>query len=132
MRVAVVGAGVAGLQQGRALQKRGIDFHIYEAEAGVGGVWRVTTHLQGAQGKRSSRCTKCTFRHLHQLSVPGIYSLLAGTLSPAQLSCAVAYPYYEFPEFPWPEALKQEYKGAVTAPGPAVQQYIQVLLVGAA
>ena len=53
MKVAVVGAGVAGLQQGRALQKRGIDFHIYEADAQVGGVWRVTTHLQGAQGKEA-------------------------------------------------------------------------------
>lgn len=51
MRIAIIGAGVAELQQARALQKRGIDFHIYEAEAGVGGVWRVTTHLQGAQGK---------------------------------------------------------------------------------
>lgn len=57
MRVAVVGAGVAGLQQGRALQKRGIDFRIYETEAEVGGVWRVTTHLQGAQGERSSQNT---------------------------------------------------------------------------
>ena len=51
----MVGAGVAGLQQGRALQKRGVDFHIYEAEPDVGGVWRVTTHLQGAQGKRNCR-----------------------------------------------------------------------------
>ena len=50
MKVATVGAGVAGLQQGRAVQKRGIDFHIYEAEDEVGGVWRMTAHLQGAQG----------------------------------------------------------------------------------
>ena len=53
MRVAIVGAGIAGLQQGRALQKRGIDFHIYEAAEKVGGVWRQTAHLQGAQGKRA-------------------------------------------------------------------------------
>ncbi len=51
MKVAVIGAGVAGLQQGRAFQKRGVDFHIYETEIGVGGVWRTTAHLQGAQGK---------------------------------------------------------------------------------
>jgi len=53
MKVAVIGAGIAGLQQGRALQKRGVDFHIYEAEIGVGGVWRTTAHLQGAQGKHT-------------------------------------------------------------------------------
>lgn len=87
MRVAIVGAGIAGLQQGRALQKRGIDFHIYEAAEKVGGVWRQTAHLQGAQ---------------------------------------VTYPYYEFPEFPWPTSLKQQYPDAVTPPGPAVQRYIEM------
>lgn len=51
MRVAIVGAGLAGLQQGRALQKRGIDFQIYEADDKVGGVWSTTAHLQGAQGE---------------------------------------------------------------------------------
>ena len=62
-RVAVIGAGIAGLQQGRALQKRGIDFVIYEADAHVGGVWSTTAHLQGAQGKllnvilATSRCS---------------------------------------------------------------------------
>ena len=61
--VTIIGAGVAGLQQGRALQKRGIDFRIYEAKAGVGGVWRVTTHLQGAQGKRSSHGTNASGLH---------------------------------------------------------------------
>ncbi|KAL0051541.1 hypothetical protein WJX82_009490 [Trebouxia sp. C0006] len=83
MQVAVIGAGVAGLQQGRALQKRSFDFHIYETEIGVGGVWRTTAHLQGAQ---------------------------------------VTYPYYEFPEFPWPDALIQKHRGAVTPPAPVVQQ----------
>jgi len=56
MQVAVIGAGVAGLQQGRALQKRSVDFHIYETEIGVGGVWRTTAHLQGAQGKYMRTC----------------------------------------------------------------------------
>ena len=45
---------------------------------------------------------------------------------------AVTYPYYEFPEFPWPDALIQKHHGAVTPPAPAVQQYIEVLLAGAA
>ena len=43
---------------------------------------------------------------------------------------AVTYPYYEFPEFPWPDALIQKHRGAVTPPAPAVQQYIEVLLAG--
>ena len=70
----MVGAGVAGLQQGRALQKRGIDFHIYEAEPNVGGVWRATTHLQGAQGKQNSRSQFCTHT----------------ALSPSRTLCSVA------------------------------------------
>lgn len=45
---------------------------------------------------------------------------------------AVTYPYYEFPEFPWPDALIQKHRGAVTPPAPAVQQYIEVLLAGVA
>ncbi len=45
---------------------------------------------------------------------------------------AVTYPYYEFPEFPWPDALIQKHHGAVTPPAPVVQQYIEVLLAGAA
>ena len=45
---------------------------------------------------------------------------------------AVTYPYYEFPEFPWPDALIQNHHGAVTPPASAVQQYIEVLLAGAA
>lgn len=82
MKVAVIGAGVAGLQQGRAFQKRGIDFHIYETEIGVGGVWRTTAHLQGAQGKymrMSNSSTSCSVRQ---------YRYSANTF-PAPLICCV-------------------------------------------
>ena len=128
----MVGAGVAGLQQGRALQKRGIDFHIYEADALVGGVWRVTTHLQGAQGRRSDQYAVAAIPP-STLSPVCFVPWMGHSLDLRRLvPYVVAYPYYEFPEFPWPEELKQQYKGAVTAPAPAVQQYIQVLLVNAA
>lgn len=49
MKIGIVGAGLAGLQQARALQKRNIDFHKYETKDKVGGVW-VNTQLQAAQG----------------------------------------------------------------------------------
>ena len=45
---------------------------------------------------------------------------------------AVTYPYYEFPEFPWPDALIQKHRGAVTPPAPVVQQYVEVLLADVA
>ncbi len=43
LRVAVVGAGIAGLTCARALQQNGWDAHIYEASDGVGG--RVRTDM---------------------------------------------------------------------------------------
>jgi cation diffusion facilitator CzcD-associated flavoprotein CzcO len=58
MNVAINGAGVAGLQQARACQKRGISFHVYEAQDSVGGVW-VNTELQGAQGENRSCSQAC-------------------------------------------------------------------------
>ena len=136
MRVAIVGAGISGLQQGRALQKRGIDFHIYGSDAGVGGVWRVTTHLQGAQGKPTSLSIPwmgafCgNINHLGKLH--GTVDIVTRSKSCLPCACAVPYPYYEFPEFPWPEALRQKYKDAMTPPAQAVQQYIQVMFDGTA
>lgn len=64
--MAIVGAGVAGLQQARALQKRGIAFTVYEAADDIGGVWRSNYAGFGAQGAQLSAhmhtCTAdCTF-----------------------------------------------------------------------
>jgi cation diffusion facilitator CzcD-associated flavoprotein CzcO len=50
IHVAIVGAGVAGLQQARALQKRGIPFTVYEAADDIGGVWRSNYDGYAAQG----------------------------------------------------------------------------------
>ncbi len=141
MKVAVIGAGVAGLQQGRAFQKCGIDFHIYETEIGVGGVWRTTAHLQGAQGKymhmpnSSTSCNVRQYRHSANTPTSLLPSSIVSSMQ-CKLECrthshallAVTYPYYEFPEFPWPDALIQKHRGTVTPPAPAVQQYIEVLL----
>jgi len=38
MKIAILGAGLAGLELGRILQQRGIDFRIYEKENRVGGL----------------------------------------------------------------------------------------------
>ena len=51
MKVAVVGAGVSGLQTGRALHKRGYTCTIFEARGAVSGLWTQCTHGQGAQGR---------------------------------------------------------------------------------
>jgi cation diffusion facilitator CzcD-associated flavoprotein CzcO len=51
VHVAIVGAGVAGLQQARALQKRSIPFTIFEAADDIGGVWRSNYAGFGAQGE---------------------------------------------------------------------------------
>lgn len=47
--VAVLGAGVSGLVLARALQRHGIHPVIFEQSNDIGGVWRTTTHGQGAQ-----------------------------------------------------------------------------------
>ena len=39
-KVAIIGAGVAGLQTARALQKIGKEVVIFEKSDNVGGVWR--------------------------------------------------------------------------------------------
>ena len=56
INVAIVGAGVAGLQQARALQKRGISFTIYEAADDIGGVWRSNYDGYAAQGVFACMC----------------------------------------------------------------------------
>ena len=38
-RVAVIGAGVAGVATARALQLRNIDFVVFERQRRVGGLW---------------------------------------------------------------------------------------------
>lgn len=38
-RVAVIGAGVAGVAAATALKKASIDFVVYEKQEGVGGLW---------------------------------------------------------------------------------------------
>ncbi|KAK9813723.1 hypothetical protein WJX73_005390 [Symbiochloris irregularis] len=48
-RVAVLGAGVAGLLTARALQRANLPFTVFETEEGVGGVWRVATHGTSTQ-----------------------------------------------------------------------------------
>lgn len=49
--VAIVGAGVSGLVLARTLQRHRISHVVLEQSAGVGGVWKSATHLQGAQGQ---------------------------------------------------------------------------------
>jgi cation diffusion facilitator CzcD-associated flavoprotein CzcO len=38
-RIVVIGAGVAGVAMASALQTAGLDFVVYERNAGVGGLW---------------------------------------------------------------------------------------------
>ena len=51
LRVAVIGAGVAGLITARALQRAGIDFVVFEKAACLAGVWAVATHGCSTQGQ---------------------------------------------------------------------------------
>ena len=43
-RVAILGAGAAGLCIGVSMQRLGLDFTIYEKRDGVGGTWRANTY----------------------------------------------------------------------------------------
>lgn len=54
-RVAVVGAGVAGLQTARALQKQGLAFVVFEEYEDVGGVWRANYADYKLQGGLSQQ-----------------------------------------------------------------------------
>lgn len=54
-RVAVVGAGGAGLAAAQALAARGIDFVVFEAGSGVGGNWRYGNDSGFASGYQSLR-----------------------------------------------------------------------------
>ncbi|KAK9809718.1 hypothetical protein WJX73_009349 [Symbiochloris irregularis] len=47
--VAIIGAGVSGLVLARALQRSDIPYVVFEKDDRPGGVWRSTTHRQGAQ-----------------------------------------------------------------------------------
>jgi cation diffusion facilitator CzcD-associated flavoprotein CzcO len=38
-RIVVIGAGVAGVAMASALRTAGLDFVVYERNAGVGGLW---------------------------------------------------------------------------------------------
>lgn len=44
MRVAIIGAGVAGICQAIKLQEAGIEFTIYEKASDIGGTWRDNTY----------------------------------------------------------------------------------------
>ena len=46
MRVAIIGAGAAGLTTAEALQHVGIDFVIYERADQVGGIWNYTAEVE--------------------------------------------------------------------------------------
>lgn len=39
MRIAVIGAGVAGLASARRCLEKGFEFTVYERTSGVGGTW---------------------------------------------------------------------------------------------
>ena len=41
---------------------------------------------------------------------------------------AVPWEFYELPEFPYPEHIRQQYKHKQTPPAAAIQQYLQVLI----
>jgi Flavin-binding monooxygenase-like len=55
VRVAVVGAGSAGLAVAKALQARKLDFVVYEAGSGVGGNWRYENDSGFSSGYESLR-----------------------------------------------------------------------------
>jgi cation diffusion facilitator CzcD-associated flavoprotein CzcO len=44
LRVAIVGAGMAGIDAAVKAQRRGFDYDIYEAETGIGGLWWSQTY----------------------------------------------------------------------------------------
>jgi NADPH-dependent 2,4-dienoyl-CoA reductase/sulfur reductase-like enzyme len=57
LSVAIIGAGVAGLQAARALQKRGVAVTVFESSPDIGGVWRSNYDGYAAQGARiASAC----------------------------------------------------------------------------
>src|SRR5579859_7755737 len=55
MRIAVIGAGTAGLAAAQALAARGLDFVIYEAGSQLGGNWRWNNDSGFSSGYRSLR-----------------------------------------------------------------------------
>jgi len=55
MRIAVIGAGTAGLAAAQALAARGLGFVIYEAGSQLGGNWRWNNDSGFSSGYRSLR-----------------------------------------------------------------------------
>jgi dimethylaniline monooxygenase (N-oxide forming) len=55
MRVAIVGAGVAGLVNARALRRFGDDVVVYESRADIGGVWSATRGYPGQRIQNDKR-----------------------------------------------------------------------------
>jgi cation diffusion facilitator CzcD-associated flavoprotein CzcO len=60
-RIAVIGAGVAGVATATALNAAGLDFVVYERNPGVGGLW--FQNYPGASGTLLARsaqlCSLC-------------------------------------------------------------------------
>ena len=55
MRVAIVGAGVAGLVNAKVLQSLGVEVVVYEARSDVGGVWSATRGYPGQRIQNDKR-----------------------------------------------------------------------------
>jgi 4-hydroxyacetophenone monooxygenase len=51
-RIAVIGAGVAGVATATALHAAGLEFVVYERQDGVGGLW--FQNYPGASGTKNS------------------------------------------------------------------------------
>ena len=62
MRVAVIGAGIAGLTCARELQQAGVDVHVFERNEIVGG--RMSTRTQGGLGLRRQCFYCCRIRQV--------------------------------------------------------------------
>src|SRR6266481_5720258 len=58
MRIAIVGAGIAGLAAAKVLTRRGFDVTVFDRTPDVGGVWSATRHYPGLRTQNS----KMTYR----------------------------------------------------------------------
>ena len=116
-KVAVIGAGVAGLQTAKALREIGLDVTIFEKSENVGGVWR----------KNYGSCTRASLRALvrkrdlrDSRAAPTPRVARAARTRAADFGLQVPQSLYEFPDFPAPKGKYQRFPK-----GEEVQDYIE-------